>query len=145
MMMSLQWEPWKEQTRSYFKSLDPALLPVDPKSAASVVPQVYIIGNDPYYKIMTKMAQSKGWSVQRSFNTGYDSEMPRTKGHVLLIETHNGVPIIEPAILDRFHPGASKGLASPNRVVEIDGTTIMFVDLVRTLDILDDDGRPNKR
>ena len=44
MIMSLQWEPWKEQTKSYFARLDGSLLPVDIKDVASVGVEAYIIG-----------------------------------------------------------------------------------------------------
>jgi hypothetical protein len=142
MIMSLQWEDWKEQTRSYFQQLDSSLLPVDTKSAVSVVPQVYIVGNDPYYKVLTEMARGKAWSVQRSFNTDYDALLPLAKGHTLLIETHRGVPIVSLEVLNKFYPGASKGLQSAHGVIEIDETTIMFVDFAKTLDVLDDGQRP---
>lgn len=138
MIMSLQWEDWKEQTRTYFQQLDASLLPVDTKGAVSVVPRVYVVGNDPYYKVLTEMARTKAWSVQRSFNTHYDALLPLAKGHTLLIETHRGVPIVSLNILHKFYPGASAGLKSADGVVEIDGTAIMFVDFAKTLDVLDD-------
>ncbi len=134
MVMSLQWEAWKEQTRDYFTRLDPALLPVDPKSAVSLVPQVYIIGNAPYYKVLAEMARSKGWSVRRTFNTDYDRLLPPSRGHVLLVETHRGEPIIPMATLEKHYPEASSGLKSADGVVEVEGTTIMFVDFARVLD-----------
>jgi hypothetical protein len=142
MVMSLQWQQWKEQTRSFFEKLDASQLPVDTMGAVSLVPQVFIIGNDPYYKVMTGMARSRGWSVRKSFNTDYDTEIPLTKGHLLLIETHSGEPIVDPAVLDRFYPQASRGLKLPARAIEIDGTTIMFVDFAASLDALGDDGMP---
>ena len=141
MVMSLQWNEWKEQTRDYFTHLDPALLPVDPKSAVSLVPHVYIVGNDPYYKVLADMARRKGWSVRSTFNAEYDKLLPPTKGHVLLIETHDGEPIIPIATLETFYPGASSGLKSAEGIVQIDGTTIMFVDLARVLDSMDDGGQ----
>ncbi len=143
MVMSLQWEEWKEQTRTYFTALDTALLPVDPKSAVSVVPQVYIIGNDPYYKVLEAMARSKGWSVRRSFNTDYDKSLPLTKGHILLIESHLNVPVVPIATLEKFYPNASGGLKSSNGVIEIDGTTIMFVDFANILNALEDGVKGN--
>ena len=143
MIMSLQWEEWKEQTESYFKQLDSAILPVDTNAAVSVVPNVYIIGNDPYYKLLTALAQRKGWSVKGSFNKDYEKLLVPTKGHILLIETHQKKPIVPLDVLNKFYPNASEGLNAPNRVIEIDGTTIMFFDfatIAKTLGALDDTG-----
>jgi len=43
MIMSLQWEAWKEQTSSFFKTLDENLLPVDPINAAVLKSKCFII------------------------------------------------------------------------------------------------------
>jgi hypothetical protein len=51
-------------------------------------------------------------------------------------------PITSADILHRHFPKAIEGLKSLEGVIEIEGTTIMFVDLARTLDVLDDDGLP---
>jgi hypothetical protein len=142
MIMSLQWEEWKQQTRSYFEQLDSSLLPVDMEGAESVVPLVYIAGNDPYYKVLADMARGKGWSIRQTFNTDYDDILPHAKGHTLLVETHRGVPIIAVEILERYFPKASEGLKSPDGVTEVDGTTIMFVDLAKSLDVLGEDRLP---
>src|SRR5262245_5989247 len=138
MVMSLQWEEWKEQTRNYFTALDTALLPVDPKSAESVVPQVYIVGNDPYYRVLEAMARSKGWSVLQSFNTDYDKLLPLAKGHTLLVESHLNVPIVPIAKLEEFFPNASGGLKSADGVIDVGGTTIMFVDFAKILNAIGD-------
>ena len=44
-------------------------------------------------------------TVRRSFNVKYDQWLPAAKGHVLLIETHAGVPIVPTSELDKFFPG----------------------------------------
>ena len=140
MIMSLQREERKEQTHAYFTALDPALLPVDPQSPMQLPPQVFIVGNDPYYKILAEMARSKGWSVRQSFNTGYDKALPLAKGHVLLVETHNHVPIVALEQLEKYFPKASDGLKAASGVVEVDGTTIMFVDFADLLNAIEEAG-----
>jgi len=50
MVMSLQWEPWKAQTASYFEDLDESRLPVDVWSTVRVKQECCMIANDPYYK-----------------------------------------------------------------------------------------------
>lgn len=138
MVMSLQWEDWKAQTSAYFEQLDERLLPLDAEGGVSVVPQVYIVGNDPYYKVLGEMARAKGWSVKGSFNTDYDNQLPKAKGHTLLIETHRGRPVVPLDVLERSFPESSKALATKTGVIEINGTTIMFVELARALDPLDE-------
>ncbi len=133
MIMSLQWEAWKEQTRAYFSALDPGLLPVDAGGGRSVVPQVFIAGNAPYYNVLSEMARGKGWKVRQSFNTEYDKYLPLARGNILLIETHRGVPIVAQELLEKHIPGAGAGLKSPNGTVEIDGTTVIFVDFDKIL------------
>jgi len=139
MIMSLQWEPWKRQTRTYFSKLDPGLLPIDPKSAISMEQQCFVIGNSPYYHTLTAMAQRKGLTVRKSFNTQYEKFLPQANGNILLIETHEGVPIVELAVLEKFFPGISQGLRSPEGEVMIDGTAIVFVDFSKLLDPLESD------
>ncbi len=144
MVLSLQWEEWKSQTRSYFTKLDPSQLPIDTSSARSLVPQAYFVGNAPYYQALTAMAKSKGWIARLSFNTDYKTNLPKAKGHTLLIETHNGVPIVPLDILQDVFPNASKGLDDMNGVV-IDGdTTIIFVDFSKLLKTVDDLDHPSK-
>ena len=133
MIMSLQWEQWKEQTRKYFRNLDESLLPVDPAGGTSLLPQAYVIGNSPYYQIMTQMAKERGLSVPISFNSKYDEYLPRAKGNFLLVETHNGVPIVPVDVLEKYFPDASKGLQNPDGIVKIDQTTIVFMDFSRQL------------
>ena len=139
MVMSLQWEAWKQQTCEYFRDLDPALLPVDEKGAVLAVPKVFVVGNDPYYKIMTEMAQKKGMSVARSFNSEYGRFLPEAKGHVLLIETHGGKPILPIESLEKHFPGACSALNTGIPTVEIGHTRIVFVEFDRLLDALHDD------
>ncbi len=137
MIMSLQWEEWKEQAVAYFKELDESLLPVDEKDFKPVVARAYIIGNSPYYQAMTQTAADAGLQVAKSFNSDYDQYLPESQGQILLIETHKGKPIVAREILERYYPNAMKGLSRPEKTIEINGTKIIFVefsDLLRGLD-----------
>lgn len=144
MILSCQWEPWKEQTLKYFHGLDESLLPVDERSAISLRPRVditgkspgqfsavrvaYVVGNSPYYQAISQMAMEMGLEVAASFNTHYDQYLPRAKGHVLLIEMHGGKPIVPAETLARHYPGALAGAHRPSRSIRIDGTSIVFVE-----------------
>lgn len=132
MVMSLQWEDWKQQTRDYFTQLDESLLPVDVKSRVSLRSanskgkECYVIGNSPYYQQMTKMARKQGFHNIQSFNTGYDQYLPRARGHSLLIETHDGQPLVKQDVLEKYFPGAFSGVEKGQ--IKVDGTSIVFVD-----------------
>ena len=144
MIMSLQWEQWKRQTRSYFSKLDEGLLPIDPTTATSLQQQCFVIANSPYYQTLSAMAQRKGLTVRKSFNTQYDRYLPQAIGHVILIEAHDGVPIVELTVLEKYFPAASNGLRSPEGAVAIGDTTIIFVDFAKLLDPLDIDAAERK-
>jgi len=138
MIMSLQWEQWKRQTRSYFTGLDEGLLPIDPKSATRLSRQCFVIGNSPYYQALTAMAQRKGLAVPISFNTHYDRYLPRAVGHDILVETHDGVPIVDMSVLEKYFPGASHGLRAADGAVAIGDTKIVFVDFSKLVAPLGD-------
>jgi hypothetical protein len=152
MIMSLQWEPWKQQTEAYFRKLDVSLLPVDEKGKTSLaesrgtslagsagtspVQKVYIIGNSPYYQTMSAMAVESKLHVAKSFNCGYDSLLPQAKGQIILIETHNGKPIVPKAVLEKYYPNAFAGISRPARSIRIKGTTIVFLEFSEQLQSL---------
>ena len=56
--------------------------------------KAFIIGNKPYWRALTDMARRNGMSVAHSFNSDYDKYLPAAKGHILLIEAHDGKPIV---------------------------------------------------
>ena len=133
MIMSLQWEEWKKQTETYFRDLDESLLPIDPSGGTPLSRQAFVIGNSPYYQTMTQMAAEKGLIVRKSFNTEYDKYLPQVQGHVLLIETHNGVPIVSLDVLEKYFHDASQGLKKSDGIAKIGETTIVFLDFSKQL------------
>jgi hypothetical protein len=136
MVMSLQWEEWKEQTTTYFRNLDESVLPVDSEGGTPLAPAAFVIGNSPYYQTLTRMAVETGFSVPLSFNCDFDKNLPRARGHVLLVETHRGVPIAPVEVLEEHFPGCSKGLRQPDGTIEVAGTRIVFVEFSRQLEKL---------
>jgi hypothetical protein len=134
MIMSSQWEPWKQQTDKYFKELDETLLPVDEKGGAKLGKQAYIIGNSPFYQVMAQMAAESGLQVAMSFNCEYDKNLSQSRGHFLLIETHRGKPIVAASVLEKYFPNALKGITRPAKTIRINGTTIVFVEFSGQLD-----------
>ncbi len=146
MIMSLQWEKWKRQTQTYFRALDESLLPVDRQAGTSMsvqgvdcvagtpmLPQAFVIGNSPYYQTMSRMAAERGLTVTWSFNEQYDKYLPQAAGHVLLVETHNGVPIVPLKVIEKYFSGASQGLKNSGGTVKIGETTIVFLDFSKQL------------
>ncbi len=104
---------------------------VDSATVVSLKSQAFVIGNSPYWQTLTDMARQKGFTVGRSFNGNYDELLPLAKGHLLLIETHDGIPIVPLPVLDKFYPGASDGLKAPDGVATVGTTRIVFVDFSR--------------
>ncbi len=139
MIMSLQWEEWKRQTKDFFRTLDESMLPVDPNNTLSLFRQVYVVGNSPYYQIMSEAATVSGLSVAKSFNAEYDTYLPQARGHVLLIETHKGKPIVSVETIDKFFPGARRGLEGPAKSIQIDGTTVVFLEFGKQLNVLSEE------
>jgi len=131
MIMSLQWDAWKEQTAAFFSALDESLLPVDLLNASVLKPKCFIIANAPYYQFLGEIARQNGLGSWRSFNTGYDKYLPMAKGHTILIETHAGVPIVDIGILERYFPSASNGIKTGKIIVG--DTTLVFVDFADAL------------
>lgn len=127
MVMSLQWEEWKRQTTSYFHDLDESLLAIDTKSVLDVRPRCFIIANSPYYQFFGELVRQRGGTLGRSFNFDYEKYLPEAKGNTIFVETHDGTPIVDVAILQRYFPAVSDGTQSGN---VIDGeTTIVFIDV----------------
>jgi hypothetical protein len=140
MIMSLQWEKWKDQTRTYFGNLDESLLPVDSAGGTSILSRAFVVGNSPYYQVISHMAAERGLAGAKSFNTNYDEYLPQAKGYILLVETHNGVPIVSVDVLEKYFPGVSKGLQNSDGVVNVGETTIVFLDFSKQLSRIDIDG-----
>ncbi len=133
MIMSLQWEEWKRQTETYFRALDESLLPVDWVGGTQLSTQAFVIGNSPYYQTMSQMAAEQGLAVAKSFNVQYDKYLPQAQGHVLLVETHNDVPIVPLEVLEKYFPAASQGLKDSGGTIKIGETTIIFLDFSKQL------------
>ena len=135
MVMSLQWEEWKQQTSSYFKTMDESLLPVDPKSAMDLRMRCFVIANSPFWQLFSELVTKTGAKLGSSFNVEYDKHLPLTKWQMILIETHDGVPIVDVAILQRHFPSLPAGKQSGKVVV--DGTTLIFVDVASIVEQVD--------
>lgn len=130
MVMSLQWEEWKKQTKAHFSALDETLLPVDPTTKKTLKQVAYVAANSPSYQVITKLAQEEGLHVLKSFNNDYDRYLSEAKGHLLFVETIDGKPIIPREILERHYPGAVAKLKNEETNIKIAGTSIIFVDIM---------------
>lgn len=132
MVMSLQWEEWKRQTTSFFSDLDESQLPVDTQSVLDVRPRCFIIANSPYYQFLGELVRQSGGTLGRSFNTAYEKHLPEAKGNTIFVETHDGTPIVDVAILQRHFPTVPDGTQA-GKVIDGD-TTIVFIDVATIVD-----------
>jgi hypothetical protein len=99
---------------------------------------------------MNQMAAESGLTVKWSFNADYDTYLPQARGHVLLIETHNGTPIVPVEVLERHFPGSTSDVGQAGGTVRVGKTTIVFLDFsnpLQTLRLGDGQEKPaaNKR
>jgi hypothetical protein len=53
--------------------------------------------------------------------------IPLTIGHTVLVQTHAGVPIVEPKLLKEHFPGLPDGKLT-GKIID-GGTTLVFVDV----------------
>ena len=90
--------------------------------------EVHVAGNRDYYVLMMKAANGFGLHVEKGFNREYRKYLENAKGQILLIETHNGKPVVHENTLDNIFPSASEGIDAENGSIEIDGTLIVFID-----------------
>ena len=66
------------------------------------------------------------WRIRRK-------NLPPAKGHLLLVETHNGKPIVPLDVLEKHFPGASSGLQNIDGTVKVGKTTVIFFDFSKPL------------
>ena len=85
---------------------------------------------------MRQMATEVGLEVVGISNGEYETWLPQARGHVLLIETHAGRPIVPGAVLDSYFPGALAGAVSPSKPLRINDTTIVFLEFSRQVQSL---------
>ena len=69
LVLSMRWDLWKEQTRRYFQTLDPALLPVS--SGRALRPKGYVIADSPVWKWIGTRLKVLGVQPGPSFNTEF--------------------------------------------------------------------------
>ena len=79
------------------------------------------------------MAVESRLRVVKSFNYEYEEYLPEAKGHVILIETRKGKPIIPTEILEQYYPNALTGISHPSKSIRIKDTSIVFVDFSELL------------
>ena len=106
--------------------------PSDSTSPAARV-SAFVAGNSPYYQKMEKMAAGSGLTVRKSFNNAYDTILPQARGHVLLVETYDGKPIVPMETLEKYFPGAGKGLRQSDGIARLDDTILVFVNCSKPL------------
>ena len=134
MVMSLQWDEWKEQTEKYFKNFDESLLPVDVPRGRKLTRYFHIVCGKNREQ-MEKLVQDSGFSLGMLIGQRFEKWLPQTKDDVLLVETHNGKPVVALDLLEKYFPDASLGLKQPDGIIQVGGTIIVFIDFDKTKSI----------
>jgi hypothetical protein len=78
------------------------------------------------------LARQHGAALGPSFNTDYEKHLPMAKGNLILVESNNGDPIVDVAILQRYFSAVPDGKQA-GKVIDGD-TTIVFVDVATIAD-----------
>jgi hypothetical protein len=95
--LSGDWERWKIQTSTYFANFDVSKLPLGPGREVGADDFVYIAADSPVYQKISERVLSLGYRPRMSFNTDYETYLPKSKGRIL-VETcvgNRAVPPVE--------------------------------------------------
>jgi hypothetical protein len=95
LVLSTDWERWKEQTAAYFADFDLSRLPVGHGRALGTV---YVVANSPVWQAIDRRVRSLGYRC-KSFNTGYEKLLPEARGGDLIVTCVGDRPVL-PA---RYH------------------------------------------
>jgi hypothetical protein len=147
LLLSLDWERWKQQTAAYFRKFDLARLPVgEGRDVASSPDDVYVAANSPVYQAVVERCRALGHMVRMSFNVDFNQWLAKARGSYLIItcvldevvlpETYHGrylpIPIEE---LRRKVRADGQGVV---RKQACDGTRIVLLygkDVAALLDV----------
>jgi hypothetical protein len=150
--LSADWERWKIQTRRYFTNFDVKKLPVGPGRQVGSEDDVYIAADSPVYQAISQRISSLGYRPRTTFNTQYETILPKTKGKIL-VETCAGkravppveayaayVPLTREEINKRIADGGSgiarKRLTDGTRVVLIYARDVpKLLEVIRTMEL----------
>lgn len=85
LVLSLDWERWKQQTRRYFRTFDVGQLPVPKGRPLEGRQAVFIIADAPTYELLTHHYARRGLDVRQSFNSAFEEYLPRAASHSLIV------------------------------------------------------------
>ncbi len=86
LVLSLQWELWKQQTKEYFDGFDLSTLPGFGYGRDISSFSVYVSAESPVYQWVTARCNDLGYKVAKSFNAYYfEKFMPDFAGKYLII------------------------------------------------------------
>jgi hypothetical protein len=101
LVLSLDWERWKQQTIAYFSKFDLSQLPVGRGRALGAV---YVAANSPVYQAVTQRLHALGHASVYSFNTAFDKYLRQAIGSDLIITAVGTTVVLPEAHHARFLP-----------------------------------------
>jgi hypothetical protein len=152
LVLSGDWERWKIQTSTYFAKFDLSKLPLGPGREVGADDGVYIAADSPVYQAISERVLSLGYRPRMSFNTDYETYLPKAKGKIL-VETCVGnravppvdaygpyIPLTREEINKRIRDVGSgiarKRLSDGTRVVLLYASDVpKLVELIRTMEL----------
>ena len=85
LILSVRWDIWKKQTADYFAGFDVSSLPGFGRGRDISGRGIYIAADSPIWRWVQDLCSSQGYSVRKSFNTGFDIFLPEARGNILII------------------------------------------------------------
>jgi hypothetical protein len=150
--LSSDWERWKIQTTRYFAKFDVNKLPLGPGREVAAEDGVYIAADSPVYQAISQRVVSLGYRPRMSFNTQYETYLPKAKGKILVatcvgnrlvppVETYGPyIPLTREEINKRIRDVGSgierKRLSDGTRVVLVYASDVpKILELIRTMEL----------
>ncbi|MCU0728439.1 MAG: hypothetical protein MUE73_22080 [Planctomycetes bacterium] len=131
LILSVRWEEWKEQTRTYFRDFDLALLPVDGGASLPTPGAVVVAGNNPAWQWVVDRARALGRPCGWGGNASFHEWIPTARDGWLVVLCEKGNTVLPAEHLDLLPEGwearVKKTASGVLRRKAPDGTVVVLV------------------
>jgi transglutaminase-like putative cysteine protease len=100
MILSTDWERWKQQTARHFARFDLSTVPI---TGGRRLGTVYVVANSPVWQEVDKRIRSLGLECF-SFNNSYERFLGESRGGTLIVTCVGSEPVLPPRYRERFLP-----------------------------------------
>lgn len=97
LLLSTRWDPWKEQTRRFFRTFDLARLPVGRGSRLASTQAIRVAANNPEYDWIAARCAALGRTDVGGGNGDFDAWLPAARAGVLVVACRSGQVVLPEA------------------------------------------------